>query len=326
MTSRRRFIELAAASLLAPAAMAGAAAAQAWPTRPVRIVVGFGAALEAAARIVAERLSVLWGQPAIVELKAGASGNIAAETVARSAPDGHTLLLAGTPLAVNRYLYQSLPYDPVADFAPVSLVSVQPNVMIVPNSSPARSVNEFIAHAKANPGKITFGSPGHGTSVHLCGELFKRAASIEMTHVPYKSPPVTMSDLISGRIDTVFPTLAFALPQISSGQVRALAVAWPKRVAAAPELPTFAEAGVPGLDEVALWFGLFVPARTPAEIVRKLQTDTVAALADPEVRTRFERLGATPVGSTPAELASHFKAEMGRWGPLIKEARITVND
>lgn len=325
MIGRRRFIEFAAASLFAPAATARAVT-PAWPTRPVRIVVGFGAGLEMAARILGERLNVLWGQPAVVELKSGAGGNLAAESVARAAPDGHTVLLAGTPLAVNRYLYPSLSYDPVADFAPVSLVSLQPNVMIVPASSPARSIAEFIAHAKANPGKLTYGSPGHGTSVHLCGELFKRAAGIEMTHVPYRSPPVIMGDLVAGRVDAVFPTLAFALPQISAGQARGLAVAWPKRVAAAPELLTFTEAGMPQLDEVSLWFGLFVPAKTPLEIVRKLQADTVAALADPEVRTRFERLGATPVGSTPAALAGHFKAEMERWGPLIREAKITVNE
>jgi len=322
---RRRFIEFAAASLFAPAAFAARAATPAWPTRPVRIVVGFGGALEAVARIIAERLSVLWGQPAVVELKAGASGNIAAESVAR-ATDGHTVLLAGTPLAVNRYLYQSLSYDPLADFAPVSLVSVQPNVMIVPSSSPARSVAEFIAHAKANPGKVTFGSPGHGTSVHLCGELFKRATGIEITHVPYRAASNTMTDLIAGRIDTIFSTLAFALPQIAAGRARGLAVAWPKRVAAAPELPTFAETGVPGLDEVALWFGLFVPALTPADTVRRFHADTVVALADPQVRARFEQLGATPVGSTPTELAGHFRAEMDRWGPLIRDARITLND
>ena len=326
MISRRRFTGLAAASLLAPAFIARHALAQAWPTRPVRIIIGFGGGLDAAARIIADPLTALWGQPAIVEAKTGAGGNIAAETVARSAPDGHTVLLAGTPLAVNRYLYHSLSYDAVADFAPVSLVSLQPNVMIVPSSSPAHSVAEFIARAKANPGKITFGSPGHGTSVHLCGELFKRATGIEITHVPYRSASVTMSDLIAGRIDTVFSTLAVALPQIGAGQARGLAVAWPKRAAAAPELPTFAEAGVPGLDEVALWFGLFVPAKTPAEIIRRIHADTVSALADPTVRTRFERIGATPIGSTPAELATHFKAEMDRWGPVIKEAKITINE
>jgi tripartite-type tricarboxylate transporter receptor subunit TctC len=325
MISRRRFTGLAAASLLAPAFMARHALAQVWPARPVRIVIGFGGGLDAAARIIANQLSTLWGQPAIVEGKTGAGGNIAAEAVARSAPDGHTILLAGTPLAVNRYLYPSLPYDAVADFAPVSLISLQPNVMIVPNSSPAHSVAEFIAHAKANPGKITYGSAGHGTSLHLCGELFKRETGIEMMHVPYRAV-VPMSDLIAGRIDVAFLTLAVALPQIRAGQARGLAVAWTKRVPAAPELPTFAEAGVPTLDEVSLWFGLFVPVKTPAEIVKRLHADTVTALADPAVKTRFGQIGATPVGSTPAELAAHLKAEMDRWGPVIKEAKITINE
>jgi len=326
MISRRRFTGLAAASLLAPAFMARHALAQAWPTRPVRIVVGFSGGPEAAARIIANQLTALWGQQAIVEAKMGASGNIAAEMVARSAPDGNTVLLAGTPLALSRFLYPSLSYDAVGDFAPVSLVSLQPNVMIVPNSSPARSIAEFVAHAKTSPGKITYGSPGRGTTVHLCGELFKRVTGIEMTHVPYSSPSMIMSDLIAGRIDAVFPTFALALPLISSGQVRGLAVAWPKRVPVAPQLPTFAEAGVPRLDDVSLWFGFFVPARTPAEIVKRIHADTVNALADPAVRTRLEQIGATPIGSTPAELATHFKAEMDRWGPVIKEAKITINE
>ena len=326
MVSRRRFTALAAASLFAPEVVVRHAAAQAWPARPVRIVVGFSGGPETAARILANRLTTLWGQQTIVEAKMGASGNIAADAVARSAPDGHTILLAGTPLATNRFLYQTLSYDPVVDFAPVSLVSVQPNVMIVPNSSPARSIAEFIAHAKANPGKVTYGSPGRGTTVHLCGELFKGMTGIEMTHVPYSSPSMIMSDLIAGRIDAVFPTFALALPLINAGQVRGLAVAWPQRVPVAPELPTFTEAGVPGLDGVSLWFGVFVPARTPSVIIEKIHSDTAAALADPAVRTRFEQIGATPVGSTPAELASRFKAELDRWGPVIKEAKITIND
>ena len=326
MISRRRFTALAAASAFAPAVLVRRAVAQAWPTRPVRIVIGFGAGQEAAARIVAHQLTALWGQQVIVETKTGASGNVAAEAVAHSAPDGHTVLLAGTPLAVNRFLYPSLSYDAVTDFAPVSLVTLQPNVMIVPSASPSRSIAEFVAHAKANPGKVTYGSPGHGTTVHLCGELFKRATGIEMTHVPYRTASMTMGDLIAGRIDAVFPTLAFALPQISAGQARGLAVAWPKRVAAASELPTFTEAGVRGLDDVSLWFGLFVPAKTPSEIVARIHADTVKALADPAVRTRLEQIGITPVGSTPAELARHFKAEMDRWGPVIKDAKITIDD
>lgn len=330
MIDRRRF--LAMASALAPALAARGAPAQtpgagrAWPARPVRIVVGFSGGPEAVARILAHELSARWGQQTIVETKMGASGNIAADAAARSEPDGYTLMLAGTPLAANRFLYQSLSYDPVADFAPISLVSVQPNVMIVPNSSPARSVAEFIALARNNRGKTTFGSPGRGSSVHLCGELFKRVTGVEMTHVPYSSPSVTMSDLIAGRIDAMFPTFALALPLISAGQVRALAVAWRKRVPVAPELPTFAEAGVPGLDEVSLWFGLFAPARTPAGTIKRIHSDTVAALQDPAVKARFQGIGATPVGSTPAELARHFKTEVDRWGPVIREAKITIND
>ncbi|HET7766979.1 MAG TPA: tripartite tricarboxylate transporter substrate binding protein [Burkholderiales bacterium] len=330
MIHRRRFIGLAAASLLAPAFTVRRALAQGpaqvWPARPVRIVVGFSGGPEVSARILASPLTALWGQQAIVETKMGASGNIAAETVARSAPDGHTLLLAGTPLAVSRFLYPSLAFDPVADFAPVSLVSRQPNVMIVPNTSPARSIAEFVAHAKANPGKITYGSPGRGTTVHLCGELFKRKTGVQMTHVPYSAPSTIMSDLIAGRIDAVFPTFALALPLITAGRVRALAVAWPGRIRVAPELPTFREAGVPGFDDVSLWFGLFVPAGTPPAIVERIHSDTAAALADPTVKLRFEQAGATPAASTPPELARHFKAEMDRWGPVIKEAKITIND
>jgi len=325
MIGRRHFTRLAAASLLAPAFMARHALAQAWPTRPVRIVIGFGGGLDAAARIIAEPLTALWGQPAIVEGKTGAGGNIAAEMVARSAPDGHTVLLAGPPIVVSRYLYHSLAYDPVADFAPVSLVTLQPTVMVVPGSSPARSVAEFVAHARANPGKVTYGSAGHGSSPHLCGELFKRETGIEMTHVPFHGA-VPMSELIAGRIDVAFPTFAVAFPQVRTGQARALAVAWPKRVPAAPELPTYTEAGLPALDKVSIWFGLFVPAKTSSEIIKRIQAGAASALADPGVKTRLEQIGATPVGSTPTEFAAHLKAEMDRWGQVIKEAKITINE
>ena len=324
IVSRRRFTGFAAVSLLAPAFMARRALAQAWPTRPVRILIGFGGGLDAAARIIAAPLNALWGQPAVVETRTGAGGNIAAEMVARSAPDGYTVLLAGPPIAVSRYLYPSLAYDPVAEFTPVSLVTLQPTVMVVPGSSPARSVAEFVAYAKANPGKVTYGSAGHGSSPHLCGELFKRETGIEMTHVPFRDA-VPMSELIAGRIDVAFPTLALALPQIRTGQVRALALAWRKRLSVVPELPTYGEAGLPALDEVSIWFGLFVPAKTSSEIVNRIQAGTVSALADPVVKTRLEQIGATPVGSTPAEFAAHFKAEVDRWGPVIKEAKITIN-
>jgi tripartite-type tricarboxylate transporter receptor subunit TctC len=325
MVTRRRFTGLAAASLLAPLIAARGARAQAWPTRPVRIVIGFGGGMEAAARILGQQLTAQWGQPVIVEPKFGASGNLAAEAVARAAPDGYTLLLAGTPLAVNRYLYASLPYDSLADFTPVCLVCTQPNVMVVPDSSPVRSVAEFVALAKASPGKLTYGSAGHGTALHLCGELFKRQAGVDVVHVPYRGA-IAMADLIGGRVDTAFPTLQLVLPALRAGQVRGLAVAWPKRIASVPELPTFTEAGLPGLDDVALWHGLFAPAKTPPEIVQRLHADAVTALAAPELRARLANIAATPVGSTPAQLAGHVRFEMDRWAPLIKEARITITD
>jgi tripartite-type tricarboxylate transporter receptor subunit TctC len=323
--NRRQFTALAAASVFAPALLARQTAARDWPVRPVRIIVGFGGGLDAAARILADRLTALSAQQVIVEAKTGAGGNLAAEMVARAIPDGHTLLLAGTPLAVNRYLYPSLSYDAAADFAPITLLSVQPNVMVVPNSSPAHSVAEFVALAKARPGKLTYGSAGHGTTLHLCGELFKRVTDVEITHVPYRGV-VSIPDLIAGRIDAAFPSFALVSPLIAAGQVRALAIAWPKRIAAAPELPTFSEAGVVGLDDVLLWFGLFAPAKTPSAIIARIHADTVSALADDAVKHRFERIGATPVGSTPAALAHHFKAEMERWEPVIRDGRITINE
>jgi tripartite-type tricarboxylate transporter receptor subunit TctC len=291
----------------------------------VRIVIGFAGGLDAVARVVAEPLAALWGQPALVEAKAGAGGNIAAEMVARSAPDGYTVLMAGPPVAVSRFLYPSLAFDPAADFAPVSLVSLQPTVMVVPGSSPAHSVAEFVAHAKANPGKITYGSAGHGSSPHLCAELFKRETGIQMTHVPF-SGAVPMGELIAGRIDVAFPTFAQAFPQVRAGLARALAIAWPKRIPAAPELPTYREAGLPALDEVSIWFGLFVPAKTSSEIIKRIQAGAVSALAEPAVKARLEQIGATPVGSTPAEFAAYFKAEMDRWGPVIKETKISINE
>lgn len=322
MISRRRFVGFGATAALV-ASLPGPARGEPWPTRPVHLIVGVPGALEVVGRLVADRLTSRWGQQVVVEPKIGGVGNLAAQAVARSNPDGYTMLLAATPLAVNRFLFESLTYDALTDFAPVSLITKQPNVMLVPNSSPARSVAEFIEHAKANAGKINFASAGTGTSVHLCGELFKRVAGIEMTHVPYRITPTV--DLIAGRVDVMFPVMSTALPLMRSGQARGLAVTAASRLAMVPELPTFAEAGVRSIDDVALWFGLFVPARTPAEIVGKMHADTVGALADPLLREKLENIGATPVGSTPAELAMHLRAEIERWGPIIKEGKIKAD-
>jgi tripartite-type tricarboxylate transporter receptor subunit TctC len=325
---RRKLLRSGAAAGLVSALPGHARAqnpTQAWPARFVRLVVPFaaGGANEAFARNLAARLSEIWGQQVVIENKPGAGGNIGAEAVARSEPDGYTMLIASFPHAVARFLYPSLGYDLIADLAPVTLIGLTPNIMVVPNSSPARSVAEFIAHAKAN--KVTFASSGVGTSIHLSGELFKRVAGIEMTHVPYRGGAPALNDLIPGRVDLMFNVMSSVLPQVRAGQMRGLAVTTAKRVPAAADFPTFAEAGLPGF-EVTGWFGFFVPAKTPPEIVARIHADTNTALADPALRGRLENLGIVVVGSTPAELAAFLKAEMDKWGPVIKEAGIRAGD
>ena len=315
MLTRRRMVALCAATALAHPLMTRGVQAQGWPNRFVRLVVPFaaGGANEAFARNLAARLSEIWGQQVVVENKPGAGGNIG------------TMLIGSFPHAVARFLYPALGYDLIADLAPVTLIGLTPNIMVVPNSSPARSVSEFIAHAKANRGKITFASSGAGTSIHLSGELFKRMAGIEMTHVPYRGGAPALADLIPGRVDLMFNVMSSVLPQVRAGQMRGLAVTTAQRVPAAAEFPTLAEAGLPGF-EVAGWFGFFVPARTPPEITAKIYRDTVAALADPGLRGRLEDLGIVVVGSTPAELAAFLKTEMDKWGPVIKEAGIDIRE
>jgi tripartite-type tricarboxylate transporter receptor subunit TctC len=322
MITRRRFAAIAAASTLAPVLAGRAARAQAWPARHVRFVVPFpaGTAPDLGCRVLAARLSSKWGQQAVVENKPGAGGNVGTEMVARSAPDGHTVLMAAFTHAVNGFLYRSTGYDPVADFQPVTLLSHQPCVMIVPNASPVRSVADFIKYAKANPGKISYASAGHGTSPHLCGELFKRMTGIDMTHVPYRTG--AQQDLVAGHVDVMFAVAPFDL--LRAGQVRGLAVTTAKRVTAAPELPTIAESGQPGFD-VAPWWGLFLPAKTAPAIVARLHADTIAVLAEPEIQQRMQDLGSVTIGSTPEDLARYLQAEMAKWGPVIRDANIRVD-
>jgi tripartite-type tricarboxylate transporter receptor subunit TctC len=329
MIDRRHFIAAAALGVASPAfgpARSAFAQPQAWPNRFVRILVPFapGGATDVIARIIAARLSEVWGQQVVIENRGGAGANIGAEVVARADPDGYTLYITSVPHAVNRFLYSSLTYDPIADFEPVTLICMQPNLMVVPNSSPATSVMAFVAHAKAHPGTITFGSGGNGTSVHLCGELFKRMTGIKMTHIPYRGAGPAMQDLIAGRLDVMFDNITAALAQAKSGNVRALAVTTAKRVSAAPDLPTIAEAGVPGFD-VSAWFAFFVTARTPREIVQKMNADIVAALAYPPVKDRLEQLGNPLVGSTAEELRAFLQAEMDKWAPIIRDARIRID-
>ncbi len=330
MITRRAAIALAATAALAPDLAAAPppdapASAQSWPSRFVRLIVPFppGGGTDAIARVVAGKLSEIWGQQMVVENRGGGATNIGTEAVARSEPDGYTMLITSMPLAVNRFLFPSLPYDPVEDLAPVSLICEYPNIMAVPITSPARSVTDFIAYAKAN--KLSFASSGHGTSVHLSGELFKRMAGVDMLHVPYRGAGPALNDLLPGRVDVMFNNIGAVLPLIQGGKLRGLAVTTAKRTPAAPELPPIAEAGVPGFD-VSSWYAFFAPARTPPDILRKMHGDTVAALNDPVTKERLEQLGVVVVGSTPAELAAFLKGEMDKWAPVIREAGISIRE
>jgi tripartite-type tricarboxylate transporter receptor subunit TctC len=311
---------------LARTVLAQAASPQ-WPTRVVRMIcpIAAGGGIDAVTRLVAARLSEIWRQQVVVENRTGGSGNIAAEAVARSEPDGYTILAAPPSLAVANALFSSLSYDPIADFAPVSLIGTYPNIMVVPMSSPAHSVAEFIAHAKANRGKTTYASGGHGSSLHLAGELFKRMTGIEMSHVPYRGAAPAFNDLIPGRVDVMFNLLASSLPHVRAGRLRGLGVTTLERVAVAPDLPTVSESGVPGFD-VSSWIGLFVPVKTPPQIVSRLHADTVAALGDPATRQKLADMGVVVVGSTPRELADAVKADVVKWGPVIKDAGISLRD
>jgi tripartite-type tricarboxylate transporter receptor subunit TctC len=298
-----------------------------WPLRNVRIVVPFppGGSTDITARLVGNRLQEVWGQTVVIENKPGAGGNIASDMVARSDPDGYTIFIVGPGLATNQFLYPSLSYDPVGDFAPVTLLITQPNVMCVPNSKPAKSVKEFIAYCNDNRGKVTYASSGNGTTLHLSGELFKRLANVEMTHIPYRGGALAINDLLPGRVDVSFDNMPSIIGHVRAGAVRALAVTTRERVPVVPDLPTIAEAGVPGFD-VSSWFGFFVPVRTPEEIIAKLNADTNAALAHSSVKPRFDDLGATPRGTTPGQLAAFLKSEIDKWGPVIRDARIKVEN
>jgi tripartite-type tricarboxylate transporter receptor subunit TctC len=324
MHSRRRFLGLAAAA--APALLARRASGASWPAKPVRIVVPFtpGGSTDITARLVGKKLEETWGQTVVIENRGGAGGNIAADVVAHSEPDGYTIFIAGPGMATNRFLYPSLSYDPIGDFAPVTMLITQPNLMSVPNSSPAKTVQEFIDYCNANQGKVTFASSGNGTTLHLSGELFKRMAHVEMRHVPYRGGAPAITDLIPGRVDAIFDNLPSIINHVRNGSVRGLAVTTRERVAVVPDIPTIGET-VAGFDVVS-WFAFFVPVKTPADIVAKINADTNAALVDPSVKSRFEELGAVPKGSTQAELAAFLKSETDKWGPVIRDAQIKLEN
>jgi tripartite-type tricarboxylate transporter receptor subunit TctC len=325
--TRRRVMELTAA-FAASSAVAHNVQAQAYPNRTIRLIAPFpaGGGTDSAARIIAARLSELLGQQVVVDNRPGAGSNIGAEAAARSAPDGYTLLLGALALAINRFLYASLNYDSVTDLAPVSLLCRFPNILAVPMSSLLTSVSTFIDYAKANPGKVTYSSPGIGTTPHLSGELFKRMAGIELIHVPYRGAGAgAITDTIAGRVDSTINTTGSLLQTVRSGQLRGLAVTTLKRFPTTPELPTIAESGVPGFD-VSSWYALFVPAKTPPEIIATLNAATVTALSEPAVKARFEPLGVVVESSTPEWLGALLQSEIDKWGPIIKAAGISASN
>jgi tripartite-type tricarboxylate transporter receptor subunit TctC len=319
---RRKFLQLTL-GVAAVSAPPLPASAEDYPNRYVRLVVPFppGGTANPIARLLAGRLGEVWGQQMIVENKGGAAGNVAAHMVVQSAPDGYTVLMATSSLATNPFIYPSIGFDAVADLAPITLLCVFPSVLTVPNSSTVRTLKEFIGYAKANPGKLSFASPGVGTPSHLSGELLKREAGIEMTHIPYRGAGPAFSDLISGRIPAMFSALPGALPHIRSGTIRAIAVTSAKRSPFAPNVPTIAEEGFSGFSAAA-WYALFAPARTPKPIINKLHDDVSAALEYPAVKSKLEQTATQVETTTPIELAAYLKSEMEKWGPIIKQIGI----
>lgn len=320
-------LRTATLALFVMTSVLGAASAQAYPDKPIRMVVPFpaGGTTDILARAVAQKLSESLGQQMIVDNKPGAGGNIGAQEVARAAPDGYTLVMGtvGTH-AINPSLYKKLPYDHLKDFAPVSLVASVPNLLVVHPSVPVNSVKELIAYVKANPGKLNFASSGNGTSIHLSGELFKTMTGVQMTHVPYKGSAPAVTDLLGGQVQLMFDNMPSALPHAKGGKLKPLAVTSAKRFPGTPDIPTIAEAGVPGY-EASSWFGVLAPAGTPKEIVNKLSTEIAKALKTPEMTKRLEEQGAQAVGSTPEEFAAHIKAETAKWAKVVKESGATVD-
>src|SRR5436190_3978068 len=305
---------------VALATIASVAIAQPYPSKPIRFVVPYppGGPLDTVARLLGQKVSESLKQPVVVDNKPGAGGNIGADAVAKSAPDGYTILMGAVAThAINPTLYANIPYDPIKDFQPVTQLASTPNVLIVNNSVPASNVREFIAYAKANPGKLNFGSGSTGSAGHLAGELFKTMAGVDMLHVPYKGAAPAMQDLVGGQVQLMFDNFASASTQVKAGKVKALAVTTAKRSALAPDLPTIAESGLPGFD-INTWFGIFVPAGTPREAVDRLHAEFTRALALPDIREKITNLGAEPVGSRPEEFAAYVKSEGEKYARVIK--------
>jgi tripartite-type tricarboxylate transporter receptor subunit TctC len=316
------------AALLVAVAAQAASAQSTYPNRPVKIVVGFtpGTAPDLAARILADRFTEVWGTPFVVEDVQGAGSNIGTDRVAKAAPDGYTLLMGGnSALVINPNLYDTLPFDPIKDFAPISQVFIASNVFAVPPDVPAKSVADVVALAKAQPGKLSYAHGGVGTSQHLAAELFKYRAHVDIVPVAYRGTTAFLPDLLAGRVTMSFANIANVIPLAREGKLRALAITSIKRSPLAPDLPTMAESGFPGFEAVP-WFGLLAPSGTPKDVIDKIYGETAKALATPEVRKRFDELGLEPIGNTPTEFAAVIKKETPEWAKVIKDAGIKLGN
>ena len=321
----RKIVILCAGMLLTLAATA--AQAQAYPARPIRFVVPYapGGPLDLIARAIGQKLTEATGQAVVVDNKPGAGGNIGADIVAKAAPDGYTIVMGAVAThAINPTLYPKIPYDPVKDFTPVAMVAVVPNVLVVNPALPVKSVKELIDFAKARPSYLNFASGSTGSTGHLAGELFNALAGVQMVHIPYKGGAPAMADLLAGQVQLMFDNLANALPQVKAGKLRALAVTTAQRSAFAPDLPTLAEAGVPGFD-LTTWFGIFLPGNAPSDIVLRLNTEINKALNAPDMKDRLEKMGAEPpANNTPERFAAFIKVEFDKYARVIKASGAKV--
>lgn len=324
--TRRALLATAAGAALLCALPSGAFA-QAWPTKPITIIVPFsaGGTTDILARIVGQALGTELGQTVVIENRAGAGGNVGGQAAARAPADGYTLFMGtvGTH-AINAALYSKMPFDPIKDFAPLTRVANVPNLLVAHPSQPYKSVAELIAYAKANPGKINFGSSGNGSSIHLSGELFKTMAKVDMVHVPYKGSAPAVTDLLGNQIAIMFDNMPSAIQHVRTGKLRPLAVTTARRSPELPNVPTIAEAGVPGYEATS-WFGMFTTAGTPAPVVAKLNAAIVKVLAQPDVKKKIEEQGAEVYSETPEHFAAFIKAESAKWGKVVKESGATVD-
>jgi len=309
-------------ALVAAVLALAASSAGAFPDKPVRFVIGFtpGGPSDILARALGQKLAERWGQQVVIENRPGAGGNLAAEAVAKSAPDGYTWLLGNNSiLATNQSLYRKLPYDPVRDFAPVALVAVQPNILVVHPEVPAKTVADLILLAKQSPGKLNYASSGAGAAAHLAGELFKTMAGVDIVHVPYKGAQPALTDLIAGQVQLMFATSASVIPYVKAGRLRALAVTTAQRSPSVPELPTVSEAGLAGF-EATTWHGVVVPAATPAPLVQKLNQDINSVLREKDLSERLAGLGAEVLTGTPRDFADYIAREIPKWAKVVKDS------